>query len=95
MKLSLSGRILQGGGPMMSTPDFIHLARDTGFHLVELRPDQAPLDATDADLAVRPLWLSPGVHIKWVPARTPAAVSADESRAAIDCDLSGRLREGA
>lgn len=51
MKLSLSGRILQGGAPRMSTTEFIHLARDTGFDMVELRPDQVPVDSSDADLA--------------------------------------------
>ena len=51
MKLSLSGRILQGGAPEMSTVEFIHLARDTGFDMVELRPDQVPVDSSDADLA--------------------------------------------
>ena len=51
MKLSLSGRILQGGAPEMSTAEFIHLARDTGFDMVELRPDQVPVDGSDADLA--------------------------------------------
>ncbi|MBT4499931.1 MAG: hypothetical protein HOC74_19540 [Gemmatimonadetes bacterium] len=51
MKLSLSGRILQGGAPEISTTEFIHLARETGFDMVELRPDQAPVDSSDADLA--------------------------------------------
>lgn len=50
MKLSLSGRILQGGAPQMTTAEFIHLARDTGFDMVELRPDQVPVDGGDADL---------------------------------------------
>jgi len=50
MKLSLSGRILQGA-PEMTTPDFICLARDTGFDLVELRANQVPLESTDAELA--------------------------------------------
>jgi sugar phosphate isomerase/epimerase len=50
MNLSLSGRILQGGAPPMSTADFILLARDTGFDMVELRSDQVPVDSTDADL---------------------------------------------
>lgn len=50
MKLSLSGRVLQGG-PEMSTPDFIHLARDTGFDLVELRANQVPLDTAESDLS--------------------------------------------
>jgi len=49
MKLSLSGRILQGA-PEMSTPNFIRLARDTGFDLVELRANQVPLESTDAEL---------------------------------------------
>jgi len=50
MKLSLSGRILQGGAPEMSTADFVRLAKDTGFDLVELRPNQVPVDSTDTDL---------------------------------------------
>ncbi len=50
MKLSLSGRILQGAQEM-STFEFIHLARDTGFDLVELRANQVPLESTDAELA--------------------------------------------
>ena len=50
MKLSLSGRVLQGA-PEMSTADFIRLARDTGFDLVELRANQVPLDSSEADLA--------------------------------------------
>lgn len=50
MKLSLSGRILQGG-PEMTTPEFIRLASDTGFDLVELRANQVPLESTDAELA--------------------------------------------
>ena len=50
MKLSLSGRVLQGA-PEMTTPDFIRLARDTGFDLVELRATQVPLESTDAELA--------------------------------------------
>ena len=49
MKLSLSGRILQGA-PEMTTPDFIGLARDTGFDLVELRAKQVPLESSDAEL---------------------------------------------
>ncbi len=49
MKLSLSGRILQGA-PETTTPDFIRLARDTGFDMVELRANQVPLESTDADL---------------------------------------------
>lgn len=49
MKLSLSGRVLQGA-PEMSTPEFIRLARDTGFDLVELRAQQVPLDSTEANL---------------------------------------------
>jgi sugar phosphate isomerase/epimerase len=49
MKLSLSGRILPGE-PEMSTSDFIRLARDTGFDLVELRANQVPLERTDAEL---------------------------------------------
>ena len=49
MKLSLSGRILQGA-PEITTPDFIRLARDTGFDMVELRANQAPLECVDADL---------------------------------------------
>ena len=50
MKLSLSGRILQDA-PEMTTPDFIRLARDAGFDLVELRANQIPLESTDAELA--------------------------------------------
>jgi len=50
MKLSLSGRILQGA-PEMSTLDFIRLARDTGFDLVELRANQVPLESSEAELA--------------------------------------------
>ena len=50
MKLSLSGRILQGADDM-ATPDFIRLARDTGYDLVELRANQVPLESTDAELA--------------------------------------------
>lgn len=50
MKLSLSGRIVTGAPPM-STTQFIHLARDTGFDLVELRPEQIPVDGSEADLA--------------------------------------------
>ena len=34
----------------MTTPDFIRLARDTGFDMVELRATQVPLDSTDAEL---------------------------------------------
>ncbi|MGA1199701.1 MAG: sugar phosphate isomerase/epimerase family protein, partial [Candidatus Latescibacterota bacterium] len=49
MKLSLSGRILQGAQEM-STSDFIRLARDTGFDLVELRANQVPLESTDDKL---------------------------------------------
>ena len=49
MRLSLSGRILQGA-PEMTTPDFIHLARDTGFDMVELRATQVPLESTDSEL---------------------------------------------
>ena len=44
MKLSLSARILQGA-PAMSTVEFIHLARDTGFDMVELRADQLSCDS--------------------------------------------------
>ncbi len=51
MKLSLSGRILQGGAPPMSTAEFIALARDTGFELVELRASQVPRTASAAALA--------------------------------------------
>jgi len=51
MKLSLSGRILQGGAPAMSTVEFIELARDTGYDMVELRPDQVPMDGSDDELA--------------------------------------------
>ncbi|MBT3342227.1 MAG: sugar phosphate isomerase/epimerase [Gemmatimonadetes bacterium] len=50
MKLSLSGRILQGAEPMTTT-QFIHLARDTGYDLVELRSNQVPVDGSDAELA--------------------------------------------
>lgn len=50
MRLSLSGRILQGAQEM-TTPDFIGLARDTGFDLVELRANQVPVDSTDEELA--------------------------------------------
>ncbi|MFC1526445.1 sugar phosphate isomerase/epimerase family protein [Candidatus Latescibacterota bacterium] len=50
MRLSLSGRVLQGAGEM-STPEFIHLARDTGFDLVELRANQVPLESTETELA--------------------------------------------
>ena len=35
----------------MTTPDFIRLARDTGFDMVELRANQVPLESTDAELA--------------------------------------------
>ena len=35
----------------MTTSDFIGLARDTGFDLVELRATQVPLESTDAELA--------------------------------------------
>jgi len=49
MKLSLSGRVLQGG-PDLSTADFVHLARDAGYDLVELRANQVPLDSSLADL---------------------------------------------
>lgn len=51
MKLSLSGRILQGSTSPRPTADFVRLARDTGFDLVELRPDQIPVDSSNADLA--------------------------------------------
>ncbi len=51
MKLSLSGRILQGSPTPLSPADFIHLARDTGFDLVELRADQVPVDSSEAELA--------------------------------------------
>ncbi|MFT5369453.1 MAG: sugar phosphate isomerase/epimerase [Candidatus Latescibacterota bacterium] len=50
MKLSLSGRILQNASEM-TTPDFIRLARDTGFDLVELRANQVPLESTESELA--------------------------------------------
>ena len=35
----------------MSTPDFIRLAADTGFDMVELRANQVPLESTDAELS--------------------------------------------
>lgn len=44
MKLSLSARILQGA-PAMSTVEFINLARETGFDMVELRADQLSCDS--------------------------------------------------
>jgi sugar phosphate isomerase/epimerase len=50
MKLSLSGRALEGA-PEMATPDFIRLAGETGFDMVELRAKQVPLESTDAELA--------------------------------------------
>jgi len=67
MKLSLSGRILQGGAPEMSTTDFIHLAQETGFDMVELRPDQVPVDSSDADLvAVRKVLDDAGVGVSMI-----------------------------
>jgi sugar phosphate isomerase/epimerase len=50
VNLSLSGRILQGA-PGMTTPDFIGLARDTGYDLVELRANQVPLESSEAELS--------------------------------------------
>jgi len=34
----------------MTTPDFIRMARDTGFDMVELRANQVPLDSAEAEL---------------------------------------------
>ena len=67
MKLSLSGRILQGGAPEMTTTEFIHLARDTGFDMVELRPDQVPVDSSDGDLdAMRQVLDSAGIGVSMI-----------------------------
>ena len=68
MKLSLSGRILQGeGAPELSTPEFIRLAHDTGFDLVELRPNQVPADTTDAELtALREVLDANGIGVSMI-----------------------------
>lgn len=78
MKLSLSARILQGA-PAMSTIDFVHLARDTGFDLVELRANQvacdSPPEALDelrscldnAGIGVSMLVIGSGDVLSWVP----------------------------
>ncbi len=50
MKLSLSGRLLDGAPPM-STVDFIHLAARAGYDQVELRPHQVPFDLAPEPLA--------------------------------------------
>jgi sugar phosphate isomerase/epimerase len=51
----------------MSTTDFIHLARDTGFDMVELRPDQVPVDSSDADLAdVRQVLDDAGIGVSMI-----------------------------
>ncbi len=66
MKLSLSGRILQGA-PEMTTPDFIRLAGDTGFDLVELRANQVPLESTDAELIeLRRVLVASGVGVSMI-----------------------------
>ncbi|MDP6778518.1 MAG: TIM barrel protein [Candidatus Latescibacteria bacterium] len=79
MKLSLSGRILQGA-PEMSTPDFIRLARDTGFDMVELRANQVPLESTEADLSeLRRVLDDSGVGVSMI-----VVGGADQAREWID-----------
>ena len=66
MKLSLSGRILQGA-PEMSTVEFIRLAQDTGFDMVELRANQVPVDSSDADLvAMRQVLDDAGISVSMI-----------------------------
>ena len=50
MKLSLSGRLLEGAPPM-STVEFIRMAARAGYDLVELRLHQVPCDVAAEPLA--------------------------------------------
>jgi sugar phosphate isomerase/epimerase len=50
MKLSLSGRIFEGG-PAMPAPAFVRMAKQAGYDMVELRASQVPADSTGDALA--------------------------------------------
>jgi len=97
MKLSLSGRVLQGA-PEMTTPDFIRLAADTGYDLVELRANQVPVSSTAQELsALRRVLDDAGVGVSMLVVG-PAAQAADwtgvaRALGAVNLRVSGTVEE--
>jgi sugar phosphate isomerase/epimerase len=102
MKLSLSARILQGAPPM-STVEFVNLARDTGFDMVELRANQVAPDSSDADLAeLRQSLETAGIGVSMIviggnnplqPASLASWVAVARALGAVNLRASGTVEE--